>query len=84
MRLHIAWHIMNTDLKDDSHRCGYCGVVGCTISIIKRSGFELNTFYGAESDCIYFYNFSMKVSKKVLKSYPCSNRPVKCDFCNGI
>jgi hypothetical protein len=59
MRLDIAWHIMNKDLKDDSHRCGYCGVVGCTISIIKRSGFGLNKTYGAESDCTYFYNFSI-------------------------
>ena len=26
----------------------------------------------------------MKVCEKVPKSYPCSNRPVKCDFCNEI
>ena len=57
MRLLIALHIMNKHLKDDSHICGYLGVVGCTISIIKRSGFGINTIYGAESDYMYFYNF---------------------------
>ena len=36
MRLHIAWHIMNKDFKDDSHRCGYCGVVGCTTMHINH------------------------------------------------
>jgi hypothetical protein len=31
-----------------------------------------------------WHHFSTKVSQKVPKSYPCSNRSVKCDFCNGI
>jgi hypothetical protein len=69
MRLHIARHIINKHLKDDSHICGHCGVVNCTISIINISGFGINTIYEAESDCIYFYIFSMKVSEKFLKSW---------------
>ena len=38
MRLHVGWHIMNDHLAKDSHRCGYCGLVGCTLSFKKSSG----------------------------------------------
>jgi len=31
MRLHVGWHIMNDHLAKDSHRCGYCGLAGCTL-----------------------------------------------------
>jgi len=38
MRLHVGCHIMNDHLAKDSHRCGYCGLVGCTLSFKKSSG----------------------------------------------
>jgi len=39
---------------------------------------------GAKSDCSYYYEFSMKSSEKVPNSYPCSNRPAKCDHCEEV
>ena len=38
MRLHVGLHIINDHLAKDSHRCGYCGLVGCTLSFKKSSG----------------------------------------------
>jgi hypothetical protein len=84
MRLHVGWHIMNDHLTKDIHRCGYCGLVGCTLSFKNRSGYGENKVIGAKSDCSYYYEFSMKSSEKVPNSYPCSNRPVKCDHCEEI
>ena len=65
MRLHVGWHIMNDHLTKDIHRCGYCGLVGCTLSFKNRSGYGENKVIGAKSDCSYYYEFSMKSSEKV-------------------
>jgi len=68
MRLHVGWHIMH-GLTADPHRCGY---------------------YGPESDCEYHYKFnfakksSTEEAKKIPVSYPCLNRPVKCEHCERI
>ena len=52
--------------------------------IITESGYGDSKKFGAQSDCQYHYLFSMKVSDKIPKSYPCSNRPVKCEYCDEI
>ena len=88
MRLHIGWHILH-GLTADPHRCGFCGRIGCTVSLVKTSGFGVNATYGPESDCDYYYKFSMKDSntaeaKKIPISYPCLNRPIKCQHCQYI
>ena len=39
MRLHIAGHFFNKNLPDDVNLCGFCGLVGCSISYIIKNGF---------------------------------------------
>ncbi len=58
-----------------------CGLVGCTLSFKKRSGYRESKVISAKSDCSYYYEFSMKSSEKVPNSYPCSNRSAKFDRC---
>jgi len=70
MRLHVGWYIMNDHFAKDSHRCGYCGLVGCTLSFKNRSGYGESKVIGAKSDCSYYYEFSMESSEKVTNSYP--------------
>ena len=50
----------------------------------KRLRERVKVLLLAKSDCSYYYEFSMKNSEKVPNSYPCSNRPVKCDHCEEI
>ena len=57
MRMHIGWHILNKDLESHSHRCGFCGFIGCSLSIITTSGFGVNATTGPKSDCKLFYKF---------------------------
>jgi hypothetical protein len=89
MRLHVGWHIMH-GLTADPHRCGYCGLIGCNVSLVKTSGFGEKANYGPESDCEYHYKFnfakksSTEEAKKIPVSYPCLNRPVKCEHCEHI
>ena len=75
---------MNKHLIEDCHRCGFYGLIGCTLSLQKRSGYGDSKIFGAQSYCQYHHRFSMKVSDKVPKAYPCSNRPVKCEYCDEI
>lgn len=48
MRMHIGWHILN-GLESNSHRCGFCGLIGCSLSIINTSGFGVNANTGPKS-----------------------------------
>ena len=50
MRLHVGWHKMH-GLTANPHRCGYCGLIGCNVSLVKTSGFGEKANYGPESDC---------------------------------
>ena len=47
-------------------------------------GFGNYKTLGPESNCSYFYQFSMKAAAKVTERSPCTNRPVKCDLCEQI
>jgi len=51
MRLHVVWHIMH-GLTADPHRCGYCGLIGWNVSLVKTSSFGEKANYGPESDCV--------------------------------
>ena len=48
MRMHIGWHILN-GLESNSHRCGFCGLIGCSLSIINTSGFGVNANTGPKT-----------------------------------
>ena len=37
MRNHIGYHIIHGDCSPNSHRCGYCGEIGCQISLVVTS-----------------------------------------------
>ena len=53
--------------------------------VIKTfKGFGNYKTLGPESNCSYFYQFSMKAAAKVTERSPCTNRPVKCDLCEQI
>ncbi len=60
------------------NRCGCCGENGCNISLIVTSGYGKNAIYGPKSDCRYFTDISKRTDNRLVKSYPCSNRPVIC------
>jgi len=83
MRLHVGWHKMH-GLAADPRRFGYCGQIDCNVSLVKTSGFGGSATYVPESDCEYHYKFrstkksSTEEAKKRPASYPCLNRPVKC------
>ena len=84
LRMHIGKHILKGDITPHPNLCGYCGSIGCRIEIVTTSGFGVNSNQGPKSDCRHFYKFSMNKRKsKLIKSYPCSNRPVKCEHCDG-
>ena len=52
--------------------------------MIVTSGYGKNEIYGPKSDCRYFTDINKRTDNKLVKSYPCSNRPVKCDHCEEI
>ncbi len=84
MRLHIGWHILKGHLLPDPSRCGFCGLSGHTLEIRPASGYGKNKSYIPWADCDYYFNFNFKKSyDEVVASNPCSNRPVKCDQCEG-
>ena len=74
---HYSWR-----LSASPNRCGYCGENGCNISLIVTSGYGKNAIYGPKSDCRYFTDISKRTDNKLVKSYPCSNRPVICEQCD--
>jgi hypothetical protein len=84
MRSHIGKHIIDGTVKRHEHLCGFCGIVGCKISIVKTSGYGTSANYGPDSDCKYKIRFSLGAVAKGSKSAPCTNRPVKCAICQNI
>ena len=46
MRNHIGYHIIHGDCSPNSHRCGYCGEIGCQISLVVTSGCGKRVVYG--------------------------------------
>ena len=84
MRNHVGKHILNKKVTPNVHQCGFCGEIGCSIAIRVTSGYGVNKTYGPDSDCKYSIRFSLKIRDKIVDSYPCTNRPVKCDHCSQI
>ena len=68
------------DFVQDTHRCGYCGNVGCDISLINSSSQENDTLHPF-SQCKYYNKFSYKPKTAIVKTYPCTNKPVPCKQC---
>ena len=84
MRKHIGTHIIKGHLHADSYRCGYCGDLGCDISLINSGSVENGTLHPT-SHCKYYNKFSYNKTKTTLvKSNPCTNKPVPCEQCKGI
>jgi hypothetical protein len=83
MRNHIGYHIIHGDCSPNSHRCVYCGEIGCQISLVVTSGCGKRVVYGPKSDCNYFTEISKRLDNRFVKSYPCSNRPVLCEQCQS-
>ncbi len=50
--------------------------------MIVTSGYGKNEIYGPKSDCRYFTDINKRTDNKLVKSYPCSNRPVICEQCD--
>ena len=50
--------------------------------MIVTSGYGKNEIYGPKSDCRYFTDISKRTDNRLVKSYPCSNRPVICEQCD--
>jgi len=85
MRQHIGQHLINNDIEHHSKNCGYCGKIGCSITLEQTSGRGAQKVYGPKSaDCDYFYPFSLKSAEKISALNPCTNRPVKCDLCKLV
>jgi hypothetical protein len=82
MRCHIGKHILNNEIRESSVVCGFCGLtIGCNISIVATSGKGKNKTYGPQSNCKYFYKFSLAPAAVSKSSAPCSNRPIYCTNC---
>lgn len=85
MREHIASHIIVfKDISATQNTCGFCGNVGCTLSLEKTSGFGVNSTFGPKSDCKLFYSFSLASAIKISTYACCTNRPIKCELCNSV
>ena len=54
------------------------------MALVVSSGKGKTASLAAESNCPYKVKFSLKAAEKCTKSSPCTNRPVKCNFCNAI
>ena len=84
MRNHVGFHIIHKDVVDDSHRFGYCDNVGCAIELVTTSGFGRSAAQGPKSDCPYVTSISKWTDNKLVRSYPCSNRPGTCEQCSAV
>jgi hypothetical protein len=73
-----------SDVFKSQDTCGFCGIVGSKIDLTKTSGFGSRKTLGPNSNCSYFYGFSLKAAVKMTERSPCTNRPVKCDLCEKI
>ena len=77
-RTHVGKHILKEHLGDV---CGFCGMVGCSIDLIKGSCRGSSVTLTAGSNCSYKCKFSLKAAEKPTKSGPCTNRPIRCYIC---
>ena len=84
MRQHIGKHILNKDIPPNENTCGYCGMTGCRIELVKTSGKGIHATYGPASNCKYFKSFSLKAVEKSTKNSPCTNHPLECVICKTV
>ena len=79
MRLHVGYHILNGNCTQ--YPCGFCGIsCTCTVHLKKTSQHHK----GPQSDCVYFYKFSLTSAAKHATRSPCTNIPVKCTICDQL
>ena len=79
MRLHVGYHILNGNCTQ--YPCGFCGIsCTCTVHLKKTSQHHK----GPQSDCVYFYKFSLTSAAKHATRSPCTNIPVKSTICDQL
>jgi len=81
MRKHVGVHIIKSDL---GLVCGFCGIEGCSIDLVRGSGRGKTATMIPGSNCEYLCKFSLKSAEKSTKSGPCTNRPVVCSICSTV
>ena len=81
MRKHNASHILIDKLENV---CGFCGVLGCSINIVKGSGKGKIASKSVSSNCEYSVKFSLIAAETSTKSSRCTNRPLTFKFCNMV
>ena len=81
MRKHVGVHIIKSDL---GLVCGFCGLEGCSIDLVRGSGRGKTATMIPGSNCEYVCKFDLKSAEKSTKSGPCTNRPVVCSICSTI
>jgi hypothetical protein len=87
MRDHVGVHIKTHQVDEAINRCGFCGLTesNCTIEIRSLSGkIQPSSCTWPASNCPYFKNFSLKMSRKSIKDIRSINRPVECYKCSQI
>lgn len=78
MRQYVAKHILSNRIPEAVNTCGFCGLVGCKIGLVKTSGSGAHKVFGPSSDCNYFEPFKLKPATKISQRTPATNRPVMC------
>ena len=81
MRKHVGEHIIRDKM---GIVCGFCGLDGCSVDLVRGSGRGKNTTLVPGGNCEYLHKFSIKSAEKSTKSGPCTNRPVACEVCKVI
>ena len=83
MRLHIGIHMMLKLIPINPTTCGFCGIMGCSISLETNCAGK-NAPKCPVSNCKFAEKFSLKAAEKSTKNSPCTNRPVICGICKLI
>ena len=83
MRLHIGIHMILKSVRRNTTTCGFCGLMGCSISFEKNVPGK-NAPKCPSSDCAFANKFSLKAAEKCSNNSPCTNRPVECRVCKLV
>ena len=75
LRTHVGVHILKTKI---ANVCGFCGLQGCSVTLIVASGRGNTATMAASSNCEYLIKFSLKAAARSMKTGPCTNTPVVC------
>jgi hypothetical protein len=83
MRQHIGIHMVLNLIPINPTTCGFCGVMGCSLSLETNVPGK-NAPKCPASNCKFAHKFSLKAAEKISKNSPCTNRPVECYVCKIV